>query len=238
MDEVLVETRCEPVIIFRELLIPLMTSSGFELMFDSSDEKRYHTGFVWRRRYVDTDISSTTYGTTQTMELRVDVIGIPIGSSYLILHGILIGTQIDDATDIKLKIRCSLRNNSLTDIYAKSNPMFFRSSYTTLEEAELTTLSDYKEYLRVKIQTEFVCKLISMVSLRLDELPFEIKLKILSYLPLKSISSMSQVSTTWREIALDEQLWKLLVKKYFPDIYDRRVNGKYRLSSILNYRID
>lgn len=216
----------EPLVIFREVLIPLMTSAGFELQFDCSDDKRYHTGFIWRKSFVDTDLLSDTYGTTQLTEMRVDVIGIPIGSSFLILHGILIGARVDDYTDVKLKIRCLPRKNSLVDAYNNTNQSYFMR-YINDNDDKSVSCHNYRDMIRLTIESEFVYKLIELVSLKLEELPFELKLKILSYLPLNSIGAMSRVSTSFREIALDEQLWKLLVKKYFPDIYDRRVNGMF-----------
>src|SRR5699024_12496951 len=55
----------------------------------------------------------------------------------------------------------------------------------------------------------------------------ELQLKIMSLLPLKSIVTMSRVSTQWRELSLDEQLWRLMVQKLFVDRKSTRLNSSH-----------
>jgi len=190
---------------------------------------------------VDTDIKSSLYGHTRRFESRVDVVGIPMGYSFLILHGIVMGALADECDDVKLKIRCAPRTKSVssssTDSGSASSSSppnshqsnqalvgsgaFRGNSFT--DEAEST--ENYQQRIRLQLQSEFVYKLIEMFSLKLDDLPLELKLKIMSMLPLKSIVALSRVSTGWRELSLDEQLWRLMVQKFFPDVFARREQG-------------
>ncbi|CAG2111655.1 unnamed protein product [Medioppia subpectinata] len=50
--------------------------------------------------------------------------------------------------------------------------------------------------------------------------------RILSLLPIKSVLKMSSVSSLWRDITLDDQLWRSLVKQHFPTSYGRGLNGE------------
>ncbi|KAJ6225573.1 hypothetical protein RDWZM_004118 [Blomia tropicalis] len=230
----------EPLIIYRNILIPLMRATGFELDFDESNNTRYHTRFIWRSSYVETDITSEYYGQTRKYESKVDVIGIPMGASFLILHGIIVGSLADECDDVKLKIRCAPRTKSLSISSNDSAASSSSSSSTNQRSFQIASNNNcydgnsldeespdnYKERIRLQLQTDFVYKLIEMFSVKLDDLPTELKLHIMSFLPLKTIVTMSRVSTTWRELSLDEQLWRVMVQKFFPDTFERREKGQ------------
>lgn len=230
----------EPLIIYRNILIPLMRATGFELDFDESNNTRYHTRFIWRSSYVETDITSEYYGQTRKYESKVDVIGIPMGASFLILHGIIVGSLADECDDVKLKIRCAPRTKSLSISSNDSAASSSSSSSTNQRSFQIASNNNcydgnsldeespdnYKERIRLQLQTDFVYKLIEMFSVKLDDLPTELKLHIMSFLPLKTIVTMSRVSTTWRELSLDEQLWRVMVQKFFPGTFERREKGK------------
>lgn len=210
-------TEKEPLIIYRDILIPLMETAGFQLEFNASDNSRYHTRFAWKSSYVETCVSSEYYGQTRQFESHVDVIGIPMGRSFLILHGIIVGSLSDEYDDVKLKIRCLPRNKSLSSSSTESSPNQLTNFSSSLEknsfdEAELP--EECRERIRFTLLNDFVNRLIEMFSVRLDHLPVELKLKILALLPLKSIVSMASVSTFWRELTLDDQLWRLMVSKF------------------------
>lgn len=221
----------EPLIIYRDILIPMMQAAGFQLDFDDSEDTRYHTRFIWRSSYVETDVCSEYYGQTRKFDSKVDVCGVPIGFSFLLLHGIVVGSLADEFDDVKTKIRCSPRTKSLSNSStdSSSNKLVYAggssrmNSQSSVDEPELA--EECRERIRLQLQNDFVYKLIELFSLRLDHLPFELKLKVLSYLPISGIAAMSQVSTLWRELTLDEQLWRLMVQKLFPDTFQKREKG-------------
>jgi len=81
--------------------------------------------------------------------------------------------------------------------------------------------------IREKLMSEFVVKLVELLSISINDLPIELKISILSLLPVESLFRMALVSSLWRDIILHDELWRVLVKKQFPDFYSRRIDGKF-----------
>ena len=64
----------------------------------------------------------------------------------------------------------------------------------------------------------FIIKLINLIKVQLDELPQELKFKIVKNLPGKSLLQMCQVNKSWGELCDDESIWKEKVKNDFGGV--------------------
>ena len=190
----------EPFIIYQNILIPLMKTVGFVLDFDASDDNRYHTRFIWRKSTLETNPKSKFYGQTRQIESMVEVVGYTMDSS-LYLQGILVGSLANKHDSVKMKIRYSARDQDF-DVSEK-----------------------YKKGIIDQLRSKFVSKLVDVLSIGLDDLPNELQLKILSLLPPQSIIKMSSLSTHWHQLSLDELLWRKVVQKRFPEIFERHTDG-------------
>lgn len=78
-----------------------------------------------------------------------------------------------------------------------------------------------------KIYEELIRPLFDMISVNLCELPKEVKLKVLSYLPLASVNALSSVNLEWNNLAEIESVWKNLTKRYYPKEYELFQKGKF-----------
>lgn len=211
-----------------------MKSSGFEYVYEVGDEHRYHTRFLHK-----TTLPADRHGHCDVIETYVDVVGIPISTYILILHGIIVGTNpSEEPQDVKLKFRCLPSSAPIDMKHSDCRRMGAdHSSYNhqgILIYPEIPHLTeeqkesmDYKTRIKMELQQDFVFKLMQIFSVQLDDLPLEIKIRILSTLPLQSILAMSKVNSEWRDVANDEQLWKMLCKQHYPDVYHKRVVGKF-----------
>lgn len=180
--------RQKPIEIFREELIPLLKSNGFELISgidDNFNDNRYITRHQFRRR---TPECPPYEG--QNVMTTIDIVGIPMGSAILIIHAIICDSNGDN---VKIKLK----------------------------------MSDSLNTIREKLSKDFVIKLIELLSISINDLPLELKLMIMSLLPIESLSKMALVSSLWRDITLDDELWRILVKKQFPAFYYRGINGLF-----------
>ncbi len=88
-------------------------------------------------------------------------------------------------------------------------------------------INDTINIIKEKLMNDFVIKLIEMHSISINDLPLELKFNIMSLLPIETLFKMALVSTLWRDIALDEELWRVLVKKQFPALYSRGIDGLF-----------
>jgi hypothetical protein len=88
-------------------------------------------------------------------------------------------------------------------------------------------INDTINSIKEKLMNDFVIKLIEMHSISINDLPLELKFNIMSLLPIETLFKMALVSTLWRDIALDEELWRVLVKKQFPALYSRGIDGLF-----------
>lgn len=88
-------------------------------------------------------------------------------------------------------------------------------------------MNDSQESMRHKIMNELIIKVVEMVSISINDLPLELKFKIMSLLTIESLLKMAQVSSTWREITLDDELWRILLKRHFPQLYSRGLDGNH-----------
>jgi hypothetical protein len=88
-------------------------------------------------------------------------------------------------------------------------------------------MSDTINSIKEKLINDFVNKLIEMHSISINDLPLELKFCIMSLLPIETLFKMALVSTLWRDIALDDELWRIMVKKQFPAFYSRGIDGLY-----------
>lgn len=199
----------EPYNVYTEVFLQQMIHSGFELVSQNFDDSRQlHCRFGWTSQCIDTNICSLLYGKQHQIFYEVDVIGIPYGS-FLLLQALFTGKNASEFEPIKLKLRClpSLKNSS--------SPKEFQKEY-----------AENRYRLENELLPQFIQKIISVFSVQLDDLPLEIKFIVLSMLPLNSLVNMACVSSLWRDISLDENLWKLMVRRHFPDLFSKRVFGQ------------
>src|SRR6218665_917163 len=201
--------------VYHDVFLKQMILSGFELVSQNFDDPRQLVcRFGWKSQYIDKNICSLLYGRQQIIFYEVDVIGIPVGS-FLLLQALFVGENASQFENLKLKIRClpSIKRSSLSqDAFTHDD---WQQEY-----------SDNRSRIEQELVPEFIQKIISVFSVQLDDLPIEIKFMVLSMLPLNSLVNMACVSSIWRDISLDENLWMLMVKKHFPDLFRKRVFGK------------
>ena len=175
-----------PTQIYDQILLPLLEDNGFRVLTrsDSGEANR----LITRHRFVGQTPLRRQF-LQQNECPMVDVVGIPMGHNFLIVHA-LVCNSVEDS--VKLKLRT---NDSL-------------------------------DWIATKLLSEFVVKLIELLSTSINDLPIELKFRILSLLPLESLLKMSLVSSQWRDVTLDHHLWRLLVKQHFPAFYFRGSEGK------------
>ncbi|CAG2114833.1 unnamed protein product [Medioppia subpectinata] len=176
-----------PLHIYKETLIPLLEENGFEVI-SSSEDICDHNRYITRHRFVRQTPLRPDYWQKNECPV-VEVVGIPMGHHFLIIHAIVCHSA-EDCVKIKIKTK--------EDIVC----------------------------IRRKLMDEFVVKLIELLSISINDLPLELKFKILSLLPIESLFKMSSVSSLWRAITLDDQLWRILVRQHFPVFYSRGLNGE------------
>jgi len=175
-----------PLTIYKQTLIPLLEENGFEVVSQEEDNC-HHNRYITRHKFVRQTPLRPHYW-QQDVSPVVEVVGIPMGHHFLIIHAIVCHSAEDT---VKMKIKT---NEHMDSIGRKLN--------------------------------EFVVKLIELLSVSINDLPLELKFKILSLLSIESLFKMASVSSLWRTITLDDQLWRILVKQHFPTFYDRGLNGE------------
>ncbi|RWS29731.1 F-box only protein 7-like protein [Leptotrombidium deliense] len=82
-----------------------------------------------------------------------------------------------------------------------------------------------------KFRKEFVIKLLELVSIRIDNLPVEIKHRLLRLLSVRDFLNMTAVNKTWNECCATQLLWKKMFKRDFKSFYaktDTTENWKQR----------
>ncbi|RWS29730.1 F-box only protein 7-like protein [Leptotrombidium deliense] len=85
-----------------------------------------------------------------------------------------------------------------------------------------------------KFRKEFVVKLLELVAIRIDNLPLEIKHRLLRFLSVRDFLNMAAVNKTWNECCATQLLWKKMFKRDFKSIYsttDTTENWKQRYKS-------
>jgi hypothetical protein len=85
-------------------------------------------------------------------------------------------------------------------------------------DAKIKIYSTEKEEDVVKqFKVKFVNKLIDRLSCNISDLPLEIKLHLIRFLPVEDVLSMSEVNHEWNSICCQQDLiWKNLLIKDFP----------------------
>lgn len=183
-----------PTQIYDHTLLPLLADNGFraEARRESSEASTHR--LITRHRFVRQTPLRRQYLQQNACPV-VDVVGIPMGHNFLIVHAIVCNSAEDS---VKLKLKTN----------------------------------DQLDWIREKLLREFVVKLIELLSTSINDLPLELKFRILSLLPLESLLKMSLVSSLWRDVTLDHHLWRLLVKQHFPVFYNRRTDGEKSILKI------
>ena len=181
--------RLNPTEIYRQTLLPLLEDNGFQLIENLDNSCDQNTNrFITRHRFVRQTPLRPHFWEKKVCP-DVDVVGIPMGHNFLIIHAIVCNS-VEDC--VKFKIKTNESNDNI----------------------------------RQKLFNEFVVKLIELLSLSINDLPLELKFRILSLLPIESLFKMALVSSEWRSVTLDDQLWRVLVKQHFPAFYYRGIEGK------------
>lgn len=81
--------------------------------------------------------------------------------------------------------------------------------------------------MRDEFYEDFVIKLIELLSMKIDELPPELQLKIISYLPFAAVLQLDQTSKFYRDLCRDsdELIWKPLFRyRFLYTVSSPRVN--------------
>ncbi|XP_054165649.1 F-box only protein 7-like [Oppia nitens] len=180
-------SRQSPIIIYKDVLIPMLEENGFKLI-SSSENKCDQNRYITRHRFLRQTPLRPKYW-EQNVLPEVEVVGIPMSCHFLIVHAIVCQSSDDN---VKMKIK----------------------------------MNDSMDGIRNRVMNEFIVKLIELLSISINDLPFELKLKILTLLPIESLFKMALVSTLWRAVTLDDQLWRVLVRQHFFHLYDRGLNGE------------
>jgi hypothetical protein len=76
-------------------------------------------------------------------------------------------------------------------------------------------IKETKQIIVKRFEEEFIKKLIEILSIGINDLPQELLLKIVDYLPFKSVVQLSQSNGFWRRFCDEESIWR----KFFRQNY-------------------
>lgn len=97
----------DPLQVYHEMLLPLMSSKGFVFTDGEVDPKRIQARFTYERTVLDKHLGSQTFNQKRTFERSVEVFGIPTATNLLLLHGTAFNPDVK-TSEVRAKVRCNV----------------------------------------------------------------------------------------------------------------------------------